>query len=265
MKIYDCFPFFNELDLLEIRLNTLYDHVDYFVISECTHTFTGKQKELNFKNNFSRFDKFKEKIIYSIIDDSPAEYSTGAREIFQKNSILKALKNCKDDDVILVSDIDEIPNPTVLSNTIKNVLKDNIQVLMQNFYYYYLNNLIEEDYYGSTKWKGTRVSSFWLFKQLNVNNIRNTDNVGITPIQILNGGWHFSFLGGKEKIIEKLDAYGHQEYNTNEVRSNIENNMECLEQDLFFRKMKAKTVKIDDTYPEYLYKNIDKYQHLLRK
>jgi beta-1,4-mannosyl-glycoprotein beta-1,4-N-acetylglucosaminyltransferase len=265
MKIYDCFPFFNELELLEIRLNTLYNMVDYFVISECTHTFTGKEKELYFKNNFSKFNKFKDKIIYSIVDDSPPEYSTAAREIFQKNSILNPLKECNDEDIIMISDIDEIPNPKILSNVIKNVTKDNLQILMQNFYYYYLNNYIEEDYFGNTSWHGTRVSSFWLFKQLNVNNIRNQQLTGINPIKILNGGWHFSFLGGKEKIIEKLNAYAHQEYNTDKVRSNIENNMECLDQDLFFRKMKAKTVNIDDSYPDYLLQNIDKYIHLVRK
>jgi len=265
MKIYDCFPFFNELDLLEIRFNTLYNTVDYFVVSESTHTFTGKEKKLNFLDNQNRFQKFKNKIIYSVVNDSPANISTAHREIFQKNSIIKALSHCNNNDVILISDVDEIPNPLKIQSAIKNIENYDLQVFKQNFYYYYLNNLIEEDYYGTKKWNGTRICSLDIFKKLNVNNIRNSNNLGLKIFEIYDGGWHFSFLGGKEKIIEKLDAYAHQEYNIPEIRNNLEKNMDCFTHDLFFRKMKAKTVDIDQSYPEYLIKNIEKYNHLLRK
>jgi len=265
MKIYDCFPFFNELDLLEIRLNTLNDVVDYFVISECTHTFTGKPKELHFQNNVARFEKFQNKILYNIVNDSPESYSTGAREIFQKNAITRSLTGCKNDDVILISDIDEIPNPDRIPEVSKQVTQNSLHVLKQNFYYYYLNNLIEEDYFGTKKWNGTRVCSYWLFKHANVNNIRNPHQIGMTPIEIYEGGWHFSFLGGKEKILEKLDAYAHQEYNNEEIRNAVEKSMETYDHDLFFRKMTAKTVPIDSSYPKYLVENLDKYMHLVRK
>ena len=90
-------------------------------------------------------------------------------------------------------------------------------------------------------------------------------NISNISVDVYDGGWHFSFLGGKEKILEKLDAYGHQELNTTEVRNSIEKNIECDDQDIFFRKMKAKTVNIDDSYPDYLLQNIDKYIHLVRK
>jgi len=264
MKVYDCFPFFNELDLLEIRLNTLNDVVDYFVISECTHTFTGKPKELHFQKHIDRFSKFKDKIIYSIVSDSPEHYDTASREIFQKNAILRPLEKCSNNDVILISDLDEIPNPIKVKEVLSDMNPQKIYVFKQNFYYYYINNLIEEDYFGTKKWNGTRLCTYEIFKFLKVNSIRNRDQMLPYSIDVSDGGWHFSFIGGKEKILEKLDAYAHQEYNTDEVRNALDKNMDCNTQDLFFRKMTAKVVSLDNTYPKYLLENIDKYIHLVR-
>jgi len=128
--VIDIFPFFNELDLLEIRLNILNDYVDKFVICEATETFSGKPKPLYFKENEERFAKWKDKIVHYVVDDFPNDKeiydkaikspNTGnkehwwVREFYQKESAIKALSFCKEDDIIMVSDVDEIPNPNIL-------------------------------------------------------------------------------------------------------------------------------------------------------
>ena len=117
MALYDCFMYFDEDMLLDIRLNILKDKVDKFVIAEATKTHSGEKKKLNFDiNNFS---KFKDKIEYMIIDNLPAEVNnfkkdwsaSHVRDQFQRNSLQKGYKDCSDDDLIMISDLDEIPNP----------------------------------------------------------------------------------------------------------------------------------------------------------
>ncbi|MFP8624472.1 hypothetical protein ACLH01_02985, partial [Enterobacter cloacae] len=119
--IYDCFLYYDEDMLLDIRLNTLNDVVDYFVIVESTHTFTGKPKKLNF--DISKFEKFKDKIIYVIYNDLPklkngiaGEYDAWKNEAATRNAIMRGLKNAKDNDIILISDVDEIFRPEVIKN-----------------------------------------------------------------------------------------------------------------------------------------------------
>ena len=119
--IYDCFTFFNELDLLEIRLNVLNDVVDKFVLVEATTTFSGTPKPLYFNENKKRFDKFASKIIHVIINDTPIQPKTiigeyWSWEFFQRNAIVRGLVNCKETDTILISDLDEIPNPNQIKD-----------------------------------------------------------------------------------------------------------------------------------------------------
>lgn len=113
MKIYDCFQFFNELDLLEIRLNVLNDHVDYFVLTESTVTFSGLNKPLYYQENKDRFEKFNDKIIHVVVEDTP-DGNPFERDVFQKNAIIRGLQDCEDDNIILTSDLDEIPDPEIV-------------------------------------------------------------------------------------------------------------------------------------------------------
>ena len=136
--IYDCFTFFNELDLLEIRLNTLNAVVDKFVLVEATLTHQGKPKPLYFDENKAKFESFSDKIIHIIVDKYPENTNDDAwiYERYQRNMIKEGLTNCKPDDVIIVSDIDEIPNPSKITEY-KN--KKGIKVFKQKMYYYFLN------------------------------------------------------------------------------------------------------------------------------
>jgi beta-1,4-mannosyl-glycoprotein beta-1,4-N-acetylglucosaminyltransferase len=285
-KIYDSFLFFNELDILELRLEILNDFVDKFIIAESTVTFSGKQKPLYFNENKDKFIKFKDKIIHVIIDDTPEDFinlpyidnainfkdetkdkilkhvekSEGwgrhekqwGRETYQREAISYGYQYCTNDDIILISDLDEIPNPIEIEN-IKNTIKDEVFDFKQTTYYYYLNLLKEYN------WSGTKCLSYSKLKDKSINLIRQ--NKYTTNI-INNGGWHFSFMGGAERVKVKIDAYSHQEYNNPYYISNIENNIQNGN-DPFFRGQLTRT-DIDSTYPKHILDNIEKYKDMIK-
>lgn len=287
MKIYDTFCFFNEYDILDLRLNILNDVVDYFVICESSVTHTGIRKPFNFELNKDKYSKFLKKIIYLKINDTPNNYVNlpiikdittfdggclsdinkfiveqktafdrntqinYGRDFYQKECVRRGLFKCNDDDVIIFSDCDEIPNPEVIKNVDKLIHQSKFLMLNQNTYYYYLNILKE------TQWKGSRIGLFKDLKNYSYNKLR-ADN----QFNIDNGGWHFSFMGGEEKVKTKINAYSAQDLSNSHVMNSIKHNMEN-NIDPFFRGTLSK-VEIDNTYPKYLLENIEKYKHLLK-
>src|SRR5712692_10307059 len=112
--IYDCFPFFNELDLLEIRLSELAGVVDRFVLVESTRTHTNQPKPLYYHENRTRYSQFSSKIVHIVVEDMPGGENAWVRENHQRNCIIRGLSGCGDDDTILVSDVDEIPRATIV-------------------------------------------------------------------------------------------------------------------------------------------------------
>jgi FkbM family methyltransferase len=199
-KIYDCFPFFNELDILKIRFEELYDFVDYFIITESPVTHTGNSKPLYFLENKEMFKKYSDKIIHRISPLSPNR-DNWARENRQRTEADIALKeiNANDNDIIISSDADEIPN----SNAINEYLtRKDICSLQQINYHYNLNCRLEGSY---TNAKICRYSDF---KNIGSVNLRYCDQT--LPIHIIkNAGWHFSYMGGYEKIAEKIKSFAH--------------------------------------------------------
>ena len=259
--LYDCFIFFNELELLEIRLNELNKIVDKFVIVEATKTFSGKDKELFFKKNQHLFKQFLNKIIYIVVDDFPNSSSPWDFETHQRNAISRGLKDCQPDDIIMISDVDEIPNTETIES-VKNNL--GIKKLIQNFYYYYLNVLV------LTKKLFKKIPVPWLYGTRIVFYKEFTDAQSIRTTQegkyIQNGGWHFSYLGDEKQIRTKIESFSHQEFNTKEI-TDLENIEKAItkNKDLFGRKgYKYETIRIDDTYPKYILDNLDKFKHLIK-
>ena len=151
MAIYDCFQFFNEEHIADIRFNILSEYVDYFVVVEATVNHQGKPKKLNF--NIKNFKKFEKKILYVIVDDTPNKimrYHEGGESLVeqhQRNSIMRGLSKAADDDLIILSDVDEIPNLKRL-----NIYdKTKYAVFSQKMFMYKLNllNLEENNWHGS--------------------------------------------------------------------------------------------------------------------
>jgi beta-1,4-mannosyl-glycoprotein beta-1,4-N-acetylglucosaminyltransferase len=250
-KIYDCFPFFNELDLLEIRFNELYDTVDYFVISEATKTHGNKTKPLYFKLNEERFKKFLDKVIYIVVDDFPA-LDSWSIERHQREALSKGLVNCNDNDIIITGDADEIPRAEALKQYNPKV---GMACLRMHMHYYYLNCR------SQIPWDWTRILTFKLLKTIGHCQARYTPNY--MPENLIdNAGWHFSFIGGTEKIIEKIEATAHQEYNIPQYK-NKEAIIQMVEdgEDIFFREgIKYDYVDIGDGYPIFVKENIENYR-----
>ena len=286
MKIYDCFIFYNELDLLELRLRELENVVDFFVLVEATKTHRGKEKPLYFDENKERFKRWKSKIIHIIVKDMPKPGRTygsnwkinsllkgGAWELeaYQKKQIARGLKKCKDDDIIMMSDLDEIPNPKKIPEMIKKIDSEKIVFFKLKLYYYYLNGEV------NSYWDGPKACRFKTLKEyfnLDMDNFRHLWNLplrikmffGKKIYRIKNGGWHFSFLGNEENIANKIASICHFENDTSYFK-NKKRLKESIEKglDLFGRDQKIRYVKIDETFPETIVKNTKKYAKYIRK
>ena len=298
MKIYDCFIFFNELDLLELRLKILNDYVDYFVIVESAITFQGEDKEFFFEKNKSRFSKFENKIIYfqvekyeldfaklpliakpknadeivlnkiyKFIDDCPhfdkkTEFWWG-NDFFQRECIWRALAQAKPaaDDMIMISDVDEIPNPEIIKSLKGKFFPDSLFCLRQHEFCYYLN------YYHNPDWVGTCCFLYASFNNVSLNAIRFSTkrDEGISSQIIENGGWHFTSMGNIDAIKNKIRSWGHREFNTSATLSSVEYNVKHG-YDIFRRPGFGKLEYVPVTagiMPAYLMNNVDKFERLI--
>lgn len=238
--IYDCTIFFKELELLELRFNILNDIVDVFCICESNKTFTGITKPYYFEENFQQFARFKNKILYKKItfDDFKNPWDN---ENFQRNESVHG--DFLDNDIILLSDVDEIPNPDILRNI--QVQDEDVLHFKQHIYYYNLNTKLDMDWYGTKAFKKH------ILKQYTPAQIRHLEIKNILE----NGGWHFSYFGNKVFIEEKLNSFSHTEFNNSFYKSNIEQSVKN-KKDLFNRNITLFDVEINNKYhPEFVVNN----------
>ena len=200
MKIIDCFTFYNELKMLKFRLEYLYDTVDKFILVEANLTHAGNPKPLFFQENKEIFSKYHDKIIHIIVEDMPTGDWT--RENFQRNCIDRGIKtlNLENDDIVIISDLDEIPNRHTLKST---QIHDGINSLIQSLYWYNLNTR------NQNKWYHAKVVNYKTYCQCTPETIR----MGHIDTYIPNGGWHFSYFGDALFIQNKLQQFAHQELN----------------------------------------------------
>ena len=289
MKIYDCFMYFDEEIVLDLRLNTLNEFVDYFVIVESVFTHKGDKRELKF--NHKKFEKFKDKIIYLVFDKEPAglqkiedpENDHGGyimnallRENSQRNFISEGLNLANDEDLILISDVDEIPK---LENINFSEINGKIIQFKQEMFYYKFNlklpnlewigtkgckkkNLITPQWLRNIKDKKYpfyRVDTF--FSKTKYTNV----------IFINNGGWHFSNIKNAKEIEHKLKSYlHHREFDINpmsekEIEKIIENKQAIYDLKVDKRVNKIGSGSKLEKYPlnklpKFLQSNIKNYQ-----
>jgi len=254
-QVYDGFTFFNELEILKLRLQELYDQVDKFVLVESTLTHQNQPKPLYFQENKDQFREFNDKIIHIIVEDMPGTADPWVNERHQRNCITRGLTHCRDYDIVMVADVDEIPNHQAVAYYKKNHFF-NIKRLDQKFYYYYLNNDT------NCSWRLAYIASFCNIKDKELSAIRKAK---IKKRDLIpNGGWHFSFLGGVDNIIKKIEAFAHNEYNLEQYKDR-ERLINCLHngKDLFGRgDYKYQFVNIDESFPEYVINNIEYYRQI---
>jgi len=213
-KIVDCFTFYNELDMLTYRLNILNDVVDYFVLVEATHTHVGKEKPLFYQENKQIFEKFNHKIIHVIVDDFPHKYPNiniekdeqWINERFQRDCISRGINqlSLQNNDVITITDLDEIPNPKILGQIKSNDIIVDVNILEMELYYYNLNSKMDH------QWHHSKILTFEKYNELNI----GCDKIRFYNCPIIkNAGWHLSYFGNEKFIKNKLENFTHQEFN----------------------------------------------------
>ena len=297
MKIYDCFQFFDEEMLLDLRLNVMNKYVDKFVITEATYMHNGKPKKLNF--DIKKYTKFKDKIIYIVVNNQPPDlfeiYESDKnkndvrgqklvlngykRDNYQRQKAAEYLKNIDDDDWIIINDIDEIPN---LENINLSEINNKIVIFKQQIFYYKFNLL-----YPKVSWFGSKackkkefISPQWLrnlkhkkypFWRLDtIFSKKKYKNI----IHINNGGWHFTNIKSAEDIEKKLLNYTHHyEFeqsglNIDDLKKKIEDKKIIYDHGVDQRKPKWRSektlTKIDlKEMPIYLQENSSKYVNWL--
>lgn len=250
--IYDCFIFYDEFLLLEIRLNELSPHVDKFVLVEASHSFSGKPKPFLFENvkNNPTFAPFLDKIIHIKLEMNP-KVDRWQNEYDQRNAIAQGLIHAAPDDLIMVSDVDEIIN--VAEMPLISELTPPTRLQMKS-YYYFFNCQANINWFHAAvcRMKDYHTAQF----------LRNGD---YHKLIVLNAGWHFGYLMTPDKIAAKLEAFSHSEFD-NEYFKDPERIQNCLDgnADLFARSDMTYTVEPLDA-PQYVMKNRKKYANFIKK
>jgi len=261
MAIYDCFQYFNEDHIVDLRLNILDKYVDYFVISESTKTHQGKSKKINFDIN--NFAKFKNKIKFVVADyDKKIDFQnhTGGESIIeqhQRNFLSEGIKDAASEDLIILSDSDEIPDLSKMHKIKKN---KKFIAFAQKMFMYKLNlqNLDESNWIGSKITKKKYISSMQSLRDLKFKNYPFW-RIDKFNLQIINGGWHFSFLQTPQQILTKIKSFSHGEFNNEKINEkNIEEKI-LKNQDIFGRKTTLKKIELDESYPKYILDNKEKF------
>jgi beta-1,4-mannosyl-glycoprotein beta-1,4-N-acetylglucosaminyltransferase len=246
-RVIDTFTFFNELPMLLLRLTELDDVVDTFVLVEARITHSGLPKPLFFQENKVMFEKFLHKIVHIVVEDLP-DAGTWVREQAQRSAIYRGLSQLtiQPDDLIIVSDVDEIPDATQLMLLKKDGLQGGIHCLLQDMYYY--NTTCKMTHY----WRHSKIMQF---KELQGNADLNRIRLTFEYPVISPGGWHFSYFGNADLIQTKLKSFAHSEFN-NDFYTNPERIQKMINErkDLFERDY-VPTVYVPKGTNTYLPKN----------
>ena len=236
-KTYDCFLFFNEIEILKIRFAELDEVVDYFVLVESEETFQGNPKPLYFAENKEQFAPYLDKIIHIVIEKHPPTNNPWDREGFQRNGIKRGSSTANDGDIIMVSDCDEIPRKEVMKVIIKLIARrpDRAFAFILDFFEYQLNRPNPDYFCGSV------IAAWKLFDQFDPECFRKLRQTPDTT-KIVKGGWHFSSMGGDAMVEMKFNNYSHTEYRG---KANIR-----------IKKFHAlEIVPINERFPQYIIEN----------
>lgn len=289
--IYDTFLFYNELELLDLRLNELWDVVDRFVLVESTRTHSNKPKALYYAGNRERFARFESKIIHVVLDrEDPAfsEWTPTGRSRFaiedrDRRGVSRGLVGCLPDDVILTGDVDEIPRADSLRRAVEQLRSRDsglvrlwgrfakqpwmvnhgrsllrkwhpcVLALEQRMYYYFFNFLCA----SQPSWIGSK-----LMMHRHFTSAYDLRRWGGRPVR--EAGWHFSYMGGVERIRSKIAAYAHTEYDKPEFTDPEEIARRLRQgQDVLGTGVRLEWVPIDDSFPVHLRENPEKYAEFI--
>lgn len=243
-KVFDCFPFLHEFEMLNVRMHELNDIVDYFVLVESIETQRGNVKPLYFEENKHLFKPYLHKIIHVALRDRQPQKIGWGREHFQRNSIMKGLKGkCRKHDIVLISDVDEIPTCKALLEAKELLRKGSYAVRFQQEMFYYKLNMQTPSgkTHGGIDWIGTVATTYQaLKKKTNPQSFRDQRETSRWPL-LQKGGWHFSSAGPNDFIRQKLFSVieGSDNVPTDDALQHIFDSM--------------KVVSIDASFPKYIH------------
>ena len=305
MKVYDCSIFYNELDLLDIRLHELDSVVDYFVLVEATKTHSGHEKPLFYSENRARYARFANRIVHIVVDDMPEQVDNNRwpPEIHQRRCIARGLAACEPNDIILISDADEIPSSETVAKMRDQLLKPSAMAKLRELTCKSLKTcegrwnasfatracrglarlltprqrIVKclhkhfEYYlngYVTDDWRGTTFIRFSTLQWVLNMDTEEARSLRSVPHDIIHGGWHFSYLGDAATIAQKIHSFTHSEFDTAKYTdvASIKVKMERGE-NLFGKageNHQVHYVTIDDSWPRYVLQNKEYFEHFIR-
>ena len=263
MRIFDCFTFYNELDLLEVRLNELYNKVDRFVIVEATTTFTNRPKPAYFEQHQDRYKKWADKITHVRID-LPQDTNAWVNETYQRDAILQGTPDADSNDIIVVSDVDEILRPEsvdLMRATDQTIYAFRMPIF--NFKFNYMR--VTPGQYDVWAMAARRQ----VLDQITPNSLRSLRfNFFGAPHQhvdqgcqvIEHGGWHFGYMGDNEYLRDKAQSFSHTEVNTPDFIAQIDVEQSIAERKEWDRNQTAQyeIVDLDSYFPQSAHQYTDK-------
>jgi beta-1,4-mannosyl-glycoprotein beta-1,4-N-acetylglucosaminyltransferase len=282
MKVVEAIPFFNEMDLLEIHLETHWNHIDLFLVTESTFTHTGKKKPLYLSDAKQFVEKYRKKLRIQVITELPVVSSTFEADWFHREQAKPILDKIMDpSSFLLYSDVDEIVKEEALAFGIETLSKNtslSIVHFAQDLTYFFLNNLEISgkllSYTGEypeveiPKWLGSNLSRWSFSKNMPLTDLRNPQHKSVGA-RIPNAGWHFSWVGGPTptdpltRVLEKLENTAHIEFNTWMNRWGLRRRIETG-RDLVRRRGGKFKVSYDDGFlPPYVIANKERFAGLI--
>lgn len=265
MKIYDVLPFFNELDILEIRLQELWNTVDYFVITESNLSHSGKPKDYILLDNWERFKPYEDKIRHIKVEDMPETKDSWMRERHQRRVGTRGLTDLQPEDIVIVSDCDEIARSEIIDLIKTDENQYDRYILNIPQFQYRLNYMKFFPHWKNANIAVTRGAKF-IDPQVEREFTFYWNPKPENTVSVEHGGWHFTYYGDDEHAIKKIQNFAHTETDTPDMiaRHNIEwfienkyghhgpNNSERFE-----------IVQVDEYFPECVTKNLDKYKSMI--
>lgn len=248
--IYDCFTYSGEREVLEIRMAELKDLDAVHVLVESNMTFTGNEKKYT---SFYDFPHIHPRLISIYVDDMPIEGDEWAREAWQRNAIMRGLSQAQYNDIIIISDVDEIPKAEAIKSYTPEM---GLTALKMDVFWYRLNCLAERQ-----TWVHPRIMPFSYLKDKTPDEVRRSGYESV----IENAGFHFSYLGNEDFIINKLNSFSHQEYNIPEFKDKEMIREKIDKGHSLWGMSKFEFVSLDDSFPKYILENKERFKHLIKE
>lgn len=279
-KVFDCFPFFNELDLLEIRLHELSGVVDRFVLAESSTTFSGEPKPLHFAENRERFAPFLDRIHHIVVDGMPSGEAGWERQDRQRNALAAGIADAAPDDLILLSDVDEIPSAEAIRRAAARPAERAEVVCFELRMFNYFVNLEAGHRWLRNGPRAVRRRNLGTFKELRAvrgpagnplrdlfRGLRASFGMGrpVRRVVLRDAGWHFTYLGGAAAVQEKLKSFiGSERIDPADLDLSLLTARIEAGRPMNRRVTTALTLRpLDSGFPDHLRRHRDRFSHLI--